>query len=267
MSSTLFGVTVPTSVNLDDGNTYVLGTRFVPGVNGTITHLRRYFPTTAQNNVTQGLYRETDQVLLGSVVWPDGTAAGWQQMALASPVAVVSGQGYQTTYFTPSRYVATSAYGFPFTSGDLTAGAANGAFNASVVALQYATGSLGGTAIFADVIFEPAGSGTTTVTSDLDLRWRVRSLAASDLDLRWRVRALVASDLDLRWRVLSDAPAPSLPAPGGWETLRSIAQRNREYEREERSEQPTACPNDGEPLETNARGELHCRYDGWIWRR
>lgn len=28
---------------------------------------------------------------------------------------------------------------------------------------------------------------------------------------------------------------------------------------------PVACPNDGEPLEEGPNGDLHCRFDGWIW--
>lgn len=42
---------------------------------------------------------------------------------------------------------------------------------------------------------------TSEISSDLDVRWRVRNLVSSDADLRWRVRNTVTSDLDLRWRV------------------------------------------------------------------
>lgn len=42
---------------------------------------------------------------------------------------------------------------------------------------------------------------TTTVTSDLDIRWRVANTVTSDVDTRWRVANLVTSDLDARWRV------------------------------------------------------------------
>lgn len=42
---------------------------------------------------------------------------------------------------------------------------------------------------------------TTTITSDLDLRWRVANLVTSDADLRWRVTNTITSDVDLRWRV------------------------------------------------------------------
>lgn len=291
MSSTLFGGATPVILNADDGNTYVLGTDFVPNVAGTITHARRYFPTTPQSGVSMGLYRVSDQALLGSINFPDGTSAGWQQQAFSTPIAVTAGVQYQITYFTPSKYTATSAYGFPFTSGDLTASAApNGVFNASVPALQFASGNLGGTAVFADVVFEPAGSGTTTVTSDLAVRWRIRAAVTSDLAVRWGIRAAaisdlavrwrirgavtsdlavrwgvggqVVSDLRVRWRVLADAVVTPIKQ-GSWYQLLNTYREQAEIVREERMEPPVACPNDGEPLLTGPRGELYCPYDGW----
>lgn len=50
-----------------------------------------------------------------------------------------------------------------------------------------------------------------------------------------------------------------------WEQLISIAQEQRQYQREEEEEarKPTACPNDGEPLTEGPNGEFHCRFDGW----
>lgn len=49
-----------------------------------------------------------------------------------------------------------------------------------------------------------------------------------------------------------------------WEQLRSITAEARAYAAEDRKP-PTACPNDGQPLETGPNGELHCPFDGWIW--
>lgn len=49
-----------------------------------------------------------------------------------------------------------------------------------------------------------AAPATTTVTSDLDIRWRVANVVISDLDIRWRVANVVSSDLDIRWRVANE---------------------------------------------------------------
>jgi hypothetical protein len=53
---------------------------------------------------------------------------------------------------------------------------------------------------------------------------------------------------------------------GGWYSLIAI----RDYQRREReweaAQVPIACPNDGEPLIRGPRGELRCRFDGWIYQ-
>lgn len=51
-----------------------------------------------------------------------------------------------------------------------------------------------------------------------------------------------------------------------WDQLRAIAQANREsYQREQR-DRPTACPNDGQPLQEDKDGILRCNFDGWSER-
>lgn len=50
-----------------------------------------------------------------------------------------------------------------------------------------------------------------------------------------------------------------------WEKLLDIRNAAVQEAAERVSEPPAACPNDGEPLETGPNGELHCRFDGWIW--
>lgn len=50
-----------------------------------------------------------------------------------------------------------------------------------------------------------------------------------------------------------------------WEQLQSMIEASREDQAARDSTPPVACPNDGEPLEENEEGVLHCRFDGWIW--
>jgi hypothetical protein len=51
----------------------------------------------------------------------------------------------------------------------------------------------------------------------------------------------------------------------GREQLDDVVRQQREEARRRYSEPPVACPNDGTPVESNGRGELHCRFCGWIW--
>lgn len=50
-----------------------------------------------------------------------------------------------------------------------------------------------------------------------------------------------------------------------WEQYLAIMNQARREAEQEAMLPPAACPNDGEPLETGPQGELHCRFDGWIW--
>lgn len=51
----------------------------------------------------------------------------------------------------------------------------------------------------------------------------------------------------------------------GWEQLAGMYQRAKQLDAEEESTAPVDCPNDGTTLETGPHGELHCKFDGWIW--
>lgn len=55
------------------------------------------------------------------------------------------------------------------------------------------------------------------------------------------------------------------PEGGSWYTLLDIMREAAAERRAERERVPVACPNDGEPVRTGPRGELHCSFDGWIW--
>lgn len=49
-----------------------------------------------------------------------------------------------------------------------------------------------------------------------------------------------------------------------WDTLLAIRKDAIAEYRADRRNPPTACPNDGEPLQSRD-GKLHCPYDGWTW--
>jgi hypothetical protein len=52
-----------------------------------------------------------------------------------------------------------------------------------------------------------------------------------------------------------------------WEQLLSIRDEAMAYKRDELTNPPVACPNDGEPLDAGRNGVLHCPFDGWEWPR
>lgn len=168
MPQNLFGTETPASGDLADGGTnYALGTRFTPDVDGTVTHGRWRFPATIPHASTQvpvGLYRVSDQVLLGSATFPLGATLGaWNEVAYSSAIPVTAGVTYVTTIWTPLRYVANGSYGWPKVSGNLTAGTANGWLTVNPGALAYPVAQSGISAnYFADLVFEPAAVSTWT---------------------------------------------------------------------------------------------------------
>lgn len=50
-----------------------------------------------------------------------------------------------------------------------------------------------------------------------------------------------------------------------WEELLSIQEAASREQVARDSTPPVACPNDGEPLDENRDGVLHCKFDGWTW--
>ncbi len=52
-----------------------------------------------------------------------------------------------------------------------------------------------------------------------------------------------------------------------WDDLLAILRERRTEFQRTRTEPPTACPNDGEPLQVSPRGGLFCPFDGWRWPR
>jgi hypothetical protein len=52
-------------------------------------------------------------------------------------------------------------------------------------------------------------------------------------------------------------------ADGAWETYGTIAREAYRDARLEAEREPSACPNDGEPLDRAPGGGLFCPFDGW----
>lgn len=50
-----------------------------------------------------------------------------------------------------------------------------------------------------------------------------------------------------------------------WEQMLEILDVQRQDEEDFLTRPPIACPNDGWPLEQGPNGELHCKFDGWVY--
>lgn len=50
-----------------------------------------------------------------------------------------------------------------------------------------------------------------------------------------------------------------------WEQLQEILEDQQKEHSHERVRRPSACPNDGTPLEADDDGKLICPFDQWRW--
>lgn len=172
MAQTIFGTEVPANLNNNDGDSYSLGTRFRPSVNGQATHGEWYFPTTTPSAPVQmGIYRDSDQVLLRSATFPGGESGGRSQVAFVPPVDLVATIDYTVVVWTPDRYVSTGGYfGTDKTVGDLYCPVTAGRFLVSPI-LAFPDQSFGNANYWPDLVFVPEGDdpaeGSAALTLDL----------------------------------------------------------------------------------------------------
>lgn len=160
MAVSLFGNETPVIGDATDNQRYTLGTEFVTAVSGTATHGRWHFPANAQPGgelASIGIYRVSDQQLLGQAAFTAPTLGQWNEVAFPAPIPLAAGTAYRVAVYTPGRYVATTSYPWPKTSGDLTAGVDNGWLsNANGGTLVFpATESGNNASFFPDLLFEP----------------------------------------------------------------------------------------------------------------
>jgi hypothetical protein len=160
--------TVPGLVDGGPDSAVELGVKFQSDVAGTIAGIR-FYKATANTGTHVGNLWSSAGTLLGSITFSNETASGWQQMLLATPVAITSNTVYVASYHcTIGHYSADLNY---FTS--------KGADNPPLHALTngvsggdgvytYGTGSAfpsstwNAANYWVDIVFQPAVAATLT---------------------------------------------------------------------------------------------------------
>jgi hypothetical protein len=113
----LFTTQTPTLAAANDGVAYELGMKFTTGRPGRVTAIR-YWKSTNDTVTHTGKIWSASGQLLGSVTFTGETGSGWQQQALATPVALQANTTYVVSVNVGSYY--------PFTSGGLATSIVNG---------------------------------------------------------------------------------------------------------------------------------------------
>jgi hypothetical protein len=242
----------------------------------------------------------TGNLLESEVLGSAPASGGWNEIPLNPAVAVVPGTLYRFgVHSSAGRYVAASGvHSVEVVNGDITAPASGtdpagfGTLRQGVFAINAAltcpatTGN--GTSYFADVVFEAEAEELPGVTADGiavpvavgEPALGFPGVTATGISVGLSVGEPTAGLVGVEpagIAVLAEVGAPDVgggpPGPepdpvtpvqqGSWYGLLDTRQLNAEFQREERSADPVACPNDGEPLLAGPHGGLYCPYDGW----
>jgi uncharacterized repeat protein (TIGR02543 family) len=156
----------PVGALANDGQPIEVGMKFRADVDGHVTGFRYYKPVGATGTHVGNLWSSTG-VLLASQPFTGETASGWQQVALATPVAITANTTYVVSYWSPSGdYVGTNN-GFAATVGSgYVHGLADGTDGPNGVygyapASAFPTQTYLASNYWADVVFEDTFADTT----------------------------------------------------------------------------------------------------------
>lgn len=152
---TIFTTETPAGFYSDGPNVnYELGTGFTSSVNGQITAIRFYKAPGETSTHTGRIWNDSGQQV-ASVVFTGETASGWQEQALATPLAVTATTKYTVTVNTTNTYYAA-------TDGGLNSATTNGYLTTVVGGNgrygpvgSFPTSSWQNSNYFRDVVFVP----------------------------------------------------------------------------------------------------------------
>ena len=142
------------ALHAQDSDPIELGMAFTPSTAGSVTGVR-FWKGTGNTGTHTGSLWDSAGTRLGTVTFTDETADGWQTAEFDNPIAVVAGQTYVVSYYSPSgRFSATGAYfTAPRTVGPLTAPAGSNGLYRYGAGGGFPTSSWNATNYFVDVLF------------------------------------------------------------------------------------------------------------------
>jgi Domain of unknown function (DUF4347)/Domain of unknown function (DUF4082) len=161
--ATLFTTQTPAQPNFTDGTgsagDYELGTQFNSTKAGKINAIR-YYKSSSEAGTHVGKIWSSTGTLLASVTFTNETASGWQQQALATPVAIAANTTYIVSVNTNTHYAITqNGFSSTIANGDLRG--TNGVYN--LAPGSFPTQSWNKSNYFRDVDFTPNASNSNAV--------------------------------------------------------------------------------------------------------
>ncbi|MFT3869569.1 MAG: DUF4082 domain-containing protein [Nibricoccus sp.] len=201
VGESIFTTQTPALIDQSDGPTtnYELGTTFYSGVAGTISAIR-FWKSPAETGAHIGRIWSADGQLLASVTFTNETASGWQEQALATPLAINAAASYVVTVNTGNTYYVATELGLAAQvgNGNLRAAAGNNGVFGPVGA--FPTNSYQSTNYFRDVVFVPGATpppsaGETLFTTQMPALLDLSDGASADYELGTVFSSAVAGEV------------------------------------------------------------------------
>ena len=165
----LFGQVVPPVASADDAGSIEVGVRFSAEVDGYVTGVR-FYKGAANTGQHTGTLWTAQGSKLGSVLFANESATGWQTALFTEPIEVVAGQQYVVSYSAPNGGYAYDEYYWPYkarvTSPLITSSATgNGAAGVFGNIGAFPTTTYHEANYFVDVSFEAATDSPVRLTA------------------------------------------------------------------------------------------------------
>ena len=103
--------TIPTALDIYDGQSLEIGVKFVSDTVGYINGLR-FYKGPADTGTHTGHLWTGDGTLLASATFTGEAASGWQEVMFSAPVPIAANTTYVASYYSPSGYHAEDEYYF-----------------------------------------------------------------------------------------------------------------------------------------------------------
>jgi hypothetical protein len=163
-SQSILATQSPSLVNLNDGATYELGMKFTSTQAGQVAAIK-YWKDSNENGVHIGRLWDASSGELGTAIFTNETASGWQTAYLNIPVTILPNREYVISVNTNGYYVASNeGLNAPITNGSLStiADSANGVYGDMG---HFPTSTYGNINYFRDLLFVPNGNNGGTTSS------------------------------------------------------------------------------------------------------
>ncbi|MFI2566035.1 DUF4082 domain-containing protein [Paenarthrobacter sp. NPDC018779] len=166
---TVFGQTVPATVDSGDGGAYEMGMRFTPSVDGFVTGVR-FYKSTANTGTHIGSLWNAAGARVATATFANETASGWQTVLFSQPVPVAAGQKYTASYWAPRGHYATKDFQWAYSGFNDAPMKVAGGFGAEPAGVystsqEYPTASFNGGNYFVDAVFSTTDTSPLTVSS------------------------------------------------------------------------------------------------------